>query len=49
LAHINAAIQAQSEIVSYLDLFWLLGAIALCIWPVVLLLPRMPKWAAAAD
>ena len=48
LAHINAAIQAQSEIMSYLDLFWLLGVIALCIWPVALLLPRMPKGAAPA-
>jgi DHA2 family multidrug resistance protein len=48
LARINAAIQAQSEIMSYLDIFWLLGVIALCIWPVALLLPRMPKAAAPA-
>jgi DHA2 family multidrug resistance protein len=48
LAHINAAIQAQSEIMSYLDLFWVLGVMALCIWPVALLLPRMPKGAAPA-
>jgi len=33
---------------SYLDLFWVLGVMALCIWPVALLLPRMPKGAAPA-
>jgi hypothetical protein len=32
---------------SYLDIFWLLGIVALCIWPLALFLPRMPKGAAA--
>lgn len=48
LAPISAAIQAQSEIMSYLDIFWVLGVIALCIWPAALLLPRMPKDAVPA-
>jgi DHA2 family multidrug resistance protein len=43
LAAIAAAIEAQSEIMSYLDIFWVLGVIALCIWPAALLLPRVPK------
>jgi hypothetical protein len=33
---------------SYLDIFWLLGMLGLCIWPLALLLPRMPKGAAPA-
>jgi DHA2 family multidrug resistance protein len=48
LSHINTAMQAQSEIMSYLDIFWFRGVIALCIWPIALLLPRMPKGAALA-
>ena len=28
---------------SYLDIFWLLGVPALCLWPLALFLPRMPK------
>jgi hypothetical protein len=33
---------------SYLDIFWALGMMALVIWPDVLLLPRMPGRVAAA-
>ena len=48
LGPINSAVQAQASIMSYLDIFWLLGIVALCIWPLALLLPRMPKGAAPA-
>lgn len=48
LGQINAGIQAQSAIMSYLDIFWILGVIALCIWPIALLLPRVRKGAAPA-
>jgi len=47
LAAIAQVVQKQAEVMSYLDIFWLLGLIALCIWPLALLLPRMPKDAAA--
>jgi DHA2 family multidrug resistance protein len=46
LAPIDGVIQAQASMMSYLDIFWLLGIVALCIWPLALLLPRMPKGAA---
>jgi DHA2 family multidrug resistance protein len=48
LAPIDAIIQAQAGIMSYLDIFWLLGMLGLCIWPLALLLPQMPKGAAPA-
>ena len=48
LAPIDAIIQAQAGIMSYLDIFWMLGMLGLCIWPLALLLPRMPKGAAPA-
>ena len=48
LASINAAVQAQASVMSYLDVFWLLGVIALLVWPAVLFLPRVPKGAAPA-
>ena len=48
LTAINAAIQAQAGIMSYLDIFWLLGMLGLCIWPLALLLPRLPKGATPA-
>ncbi len=28
---------------SYLDIFWMLGLLGLCVWPIALFLPRMPK------
>jgi MFS transporter, DHA2 family, multidrug resistance protein len=48
LAAINTAVQAQSAIMSYLDIFWLLGIMALVAAPAVLLLPYVPKGAAPA-
>jgi hypothetical protein len=33
---------------SYLDIFWLLGVVALVVAPVILLLPRVPKGTAPA-
>ena len=48
LTQIAQAVQNQASMLSYLDIFWLLGVIALCIWPVACFLPRMPKGAVAA-
>ena len=48
LAPIDAIIQAQAGIMSYLDIFFLLGMLGLCIWPLALLLPRMPRGVAPA-
>ncbi|OYV33215.1 MAG: MFS transporter [Rhodospirillales bacterium 20-64-7] len=48
LAPINAVVQAQASVMSYLDVFWLLGMIALLVWPAILFLPRVPKGAAPA-
>ena len=48
LAQIAQAVQQQAGILSYLDIFWLLGVIALCVCPAALFLPRMPKGAAPA-
>lgn len=48
LAPIDAMIQAQASIMSYLDIFWALGIVAFLIWPLVLLLPRVPKGTAPA-
>jgi DHA2 family multidrug resistance protein len=47
LAPVDAIVQAQASIMSYLDVFWVLGWVALCIAPVALLLPRVAKGAAA--
>jgi DHA2 family multidrug resistance protein len=46
LAPINAIVQAQASVMSYLDIFWLLGLLALVASPAVLLLPRVSKGAA---
>jgi DHA2 family multidrug resistance protein len=48
LAPINAVVQGQATIMSYLDIFWMLGMLALCLWPLALFLPKMPKGAAPA-
>ena len=48
LLPIDTMIQAQAGIMSYLDIFWLLGILGLCIWPLALFLPRLPKGAAPA-
>ncbi len=43
LAPIDAALQAEASIMSYLDIFWLLGLAALVVSPVILFLPRVSK------
>jgi DHA2 family multidrug resistance protein len=48
LAPVDALVQAQASVMSYLDIFWLLGVVALVVAPVILLLPRVPKGAAPA-
>jgi DHA2 family multidrug resistance protein len=48
LASVDAMVQAQAAVMSYLDIFWLLGIVALVVAPVVLLLPRVAKGAAMA-
>ena len=48
LAPVDAMVQVQATIMSYLDIFWLLGLLALAVAPVVLLLPRVSKGAAMA-
>lgn len=46
LAPVDAIVRAQASVMSYLDVFWILGWVALCVAPVTLLLPKMPKGAA---
>ncbi|HXT79399.1 MAG TPA: DHA2 family efflux MFS transporter permease subunit [Acetobacteraceae bacterium] len=46
LAPVDALVQAQASIMSYLDIFWVLGIVAFVVWPVVLLLPKVPRGAA---
>jgi DHA2 family multidrug resistance protein len=48
LGPINALLQAQASVMSYLDIFWLLGFLAIVAAPAILLLPRVPKGTAAA-
>jgi len=48
LPPIDAIVQAQAGIMSYLDIFWMLGMLGLLVWPLALFLPRMPKGAAPA-
>jgi hypothetical protein len=44
----SKAVQAQAGIMSYLDIFWMLGMLGLLVWPIALFLPRMPEGAAPA-
>jgi DHA2 family multidrug resistance protein len=46
LAEMAHLIQTQASIMSYLDIFWLLGIVALVVWPIVLFLKNIPKGAA---
>jgi DHA2 family multidrug resistance protein len=46
LAPVDAVVRAQASVMSYLDVFWILGWVALCVAPVALLLPKLPKGAA---
>jgi DHA2 family multidrug resistance protein len=48
LAQIARVIQTQAQIMSYLDVFHVLGVTALVVMPIVLLLPSTPKGTAAA-
>ena len=48
LPPIDAHRSGQAGIMSYLDIFWMLGMLGLLIWPLALFLPRMPKGAAPA-
>jgi MFS transporter, DHA2 family, multidrug resistance protein len=48
LAPVDAMVQVQATIMSYLDIFWLLGLLALVVAPLVLFLPRVSKGAAMA-
>jgi MFS transporter, DHA2 family, multidrug resistance protein len=48
LTRIAQAVQSQASVMSYLDIFGPLGVIALCVWPLACLLPRVPKGAAVA-
>jgi DHA2 family multidrug resistance protein len=48
LAPVDALVQAQASIMSYLDIFRVLGLLALVVAPVILLLPRVRKGAALA-
>ena len=47
LQAISQSVISQSLILSYLDVFWMLSIIALCISPIALFLPNVPKGAAA--
>jgi DHA2 family multidrug resistance protein len=48
LPSIDSVVQAKAGIMSYLDIFWVLGLLGLAIWPLALLLPRMPRGAGLA-
>jgi MFS transporter, DHA2 family, multidrug resistance protein len=48
LAPVDAMVQAQAAVMSYLDIFWVLGVTAIILSPVILLLPRVPKGTALA-
>ena len=48
LPPIDTVIHAQAGIMSYLDIFWMLGMLGLCMWRIALFLPRMPKEAVPA-
>jgi DHA2 family multidrug resistance protein len=48
LGQIARQLQAQAAIMSYLDVFWLLGVIVLSCTPLILLLPKVGKGATAA-
>lgn len=47
LGQLTTLVQNQASIMSYLDIFWLLGIIALVVSPIVLFLRDAPKGAAA--
>jgi DHA2 family multidrug resistance protein len=48
MAPVDAMVNAQASVMSYLDIFHTLGLMALIVAPVILLLPIVPKGTAAA-
>jgi MFS transporter, DHA2 family, multidrug resistance protein len=46
LALVDALVQAQAAIMSYLDIFWVLGHLAVVVAPIILVLPHVPEGAA---
>jgi DHA2 family multidrug resistance protein len=48
LAAIGAQVQSQAMVLSYIDIFWVLAIVALCVTPLVLFLRKVPKGAPAA-
>jgi len=48
LSAIAAIVNTQASVLSYLDVFRILGVVALCAAPLALFLPKMPKGAAAS-
>jgi MFS transporter, DHA2 family, multidrug resistance protein len=48
LGPVDGMVQAQASVMSYLDIFWALGLVALVVWPLVLFLPKVPKGTAPA-
>ncbi|MEN0072965.1 MAG: DHA2 family efflux MFS transporter permease subunit [Paracraurococcus sp.] len=45
LAQLAAQVQAQAQVLSYMDAFWLLGVAVLVLWPLVFLMRDLPKGA----
>jgi hypothetical protein len=49
LAPIDGVVHARATIMTDRDIFWLLGVLALCLRPLALFLPQMPRRAAPAQ
>ena len=45
LSQLAAQVQAQAQVLSYIDAFWLLGVAVLVLWPLVFLMRDLPKGA----
>lgn len=45
LAQLAGQVQAQAQVLSYMDAFWLLGVAVLLLWPLVFLMRDLPKGA----
>jgi DHA2 family multidrug resistance protein len=43
LSQLNPLVQSQADFLSYLDMFFVVGVMALLLWPLVLLLKSPPK------
>ena len=44
---IKRLVETRARTMGYLDIFWMMGVVALCVCPAVLLLPQLPKGATA--